>query len=248
MRHRQDVLRKLTNFDGAARRVGDVLGLSTLLAGLRTDVDAKLPVSSIASQAEAEAGVENTHYMTPLRVAQALAALDGQPWYLFSEATVSGASNVDFETGLTDADYTTHIIEFDNVTLATSPDPSGGDFTVELKKNGSYGDTVYGAHVEQSSDTAQSISTGTPFKLHDALPAAATSRFSGRLIVRGHLLTAAYGVSLDFQGVCVNTSGPTIRFLKTLGFGASAYATTGIRFAAPSNISGNFRHYGIPSI
>ena len=53
------------------------------------DVVNKLTISQpvIASQSEAEAGTNNTKYMTPLRVAQAIDALDGNP---ITGASISG--------------------------------------------------------------------------------------------------------------------------------------------------------------
>ena len=63
-------------FDGTAFRTQSTA--STVTPGAGTVTVASLAASIYASQAEAEAGAENTKLMTPLRVAQAITAL-GQP-------------------------------------------------------------------------------------------------------------------------------------------------------------------------
>lgn len=72
--------------------IGDVTGLQTALdgkaavshthtianvTGLQTALDGKYSSADLASQAEAEAGTSNTKLMTPLRTAEAIAALAG---------------------------------------------------------------------------------------------------------------------------------------------------------------------------
>lgn len=55
---------------------GDITGTLSNQTDLQSALDAKVATADLASQAEAEAGTNNTKWMSPLRTAQAISALD----------------------------------------------------------------------------------------------------------------------------------------------------------------------------
>jgi hypothetical protein len=82
------------------------------------------PLSSVASQAEAEAGTANDREMTPLRVAQAIQAL-GKPYTVIASVSpTGGATSVAFTAIPTT--YEDLLIEIEDVTMV------GGALTIAL--------------------------------------------------------------------------------------------------------------------
>ena len=83
-------------YDGVAKWLGNA-NTATKLETARTingvafdgtkDITIDIPKPVIASEAEAKAGTDNTKFMTPLRVAQAIDSLDGNP---ITGASISG--------------------------------------------------------------------------------------------------------------------------------------------------------------
>ncbi len=76
---------------------------------------------TISTQAEAEAGTENTHYMTPLRTAEAIAALAPTPtidWEFISTQDASTSASINFTSGI-DSTYRYYKFLIDNAVPAT---------------------------------------------------------------------------------------------------------------------------------
>ena len=70
---------ELNILDGATLTVTELNYVDGVTSAIQTQLDAKYDSGDIASQAEAEAGTDNTKVMTPLRSAQAIAALASAP-------------------------------------------------------------------------------------------------------------------------------------------------------------------------
>ena len=82
---------ELNILDGATLTVTELNYVDGVTSAIQTQLDAKYDSGDIASQAEAEAGTDNTKVMTPLRVAQAVTALGGVTTSAVLSAT-AGAS------------------------------------------------------------------------------------------------------------------------------------------------------------
>lgn len=110
----QVVVRNTVNIPGAGTAWGGITGTLSDQTDLQTALDAR-DNRALASQAEAEVGTENTKGMTPLRTAEAIAALGGgggggSEWgEAIATQTVSGSdvSEILFSTGIdfTASDY-----------------------------------------------------------------------------------------------------------------------------------------------
>lgn len=73
---------------------GAVVGTMADQSDLQTALNAKLAVSLLASQAQAEGGSDNATWMSPLRVAQAIAALQADPTWGSLTGTLSAQSDL----------------------------------------------------------------------------------------------------------------------------------------------------------
>lgn len=73
---------------------GDVVGTLADQTDLQAALAAKLAVSLLASQAQAEAGSDNATWMSPLRVAQAIAALQADPPWGSITGTLSAQTDL----------------------------------------------------------------------------------------------------------------------------------------------------------
>ena len=91
---------ELNILDGATLTVTELNYVDGVTSAIQTQIDAKYDSGDLASQAEAEAGTDNTKLMTPLRVAQSVTALGKTPSYQSAEQAVTAASNVTLTHGL----------------------------------------------------------------------------------------------------------------------------------------------------
>ncbi len=106
-------------------------------------------LSSIATQAQAEAGTDNTTVMTPLRTAQAITAL-GKPIYGTEVAATSGTA-IGF-TGIPSSATRIGLILSDVVTSANNP------LQVQLGTSSGYVTTGYvGSNFTQGGNTPSSV-------------------------------------------------------------------------------------------
>lgn len=110
-------------------------------------IDALKPV--IASEAEAEAGTDNTKFMTPLRVAQAIDSLDGNP--------ITGASISDKTITLTKKDGST-------ITLNTQ-DTNTSNWSISEGANGWARENVTGFTIQWGTKTTFPRTFTTAFQV-----------------------------------------------------------------------------------
>ena len=105
---------------GNATAATDVLYIVDVSLGTshkitRDELHAAIVSGFFASQAQAEAGTDNTRVMTPLRTAQAIAALASPGWVLVESQDISGTpTNVDF-TNFDATAYDAYKFEFMNI-------------------------------------------------------------------------------------------------------------------------------------
>jgi hypothetical protein len=141
---------ELNILDGATLTVTELNYLDGVTSAIQAQLNTKYDSDDLASQAEAEAGTDNTTLMTPLRAAQAIGAL-AKPTYGTEVAATSGTA-IGFTGIPSSATQITLILRG----VATS---ANSNLLVQLGTSGGYVTTGYvGAYFTQGGNA--SLTTG----------------------------------------------------------------------------------------
>jgi hypothetical protein len=207
---------------------------------------------ALASQAEAEAGTDNTKVMTPLRVKQSIDALGGGSLTFIASADASNNATIDF-TAFNDAEYDSYLFTFTNVILNVEESTAlaarfsfDGGLTYNSTSN--YRFSVMGVNSGISSVIISSSSSATQILLGFAGSAslstvAARGGFNGTLNFMAP--SASVFPRINCEAVYVDTLS---RVNATTAGGAFMIAgsVSGIRFFAngANIVSGTITMYG----
>jgi hypothetical protein len=194
-----------------------------------------ITVPSGASQAQAEAGTDNTVLMTPLRTAQAIGALATSGLEFISSATISNVATVDF-TGFDSSKYSDYVFSLDNVIpvtdgqyLAMRMSTDGG--STYITTNGYVFNQIYSWFNGSSMTLVSSSSSGltNAIFLNDRPMGSDTNEFgiSGEVKVFGPELAARTQVT--FSGALVDSSSFFVQQLST-GSNQITTAVNAVRF------------------
>ena len=136
---------ELNILDGATLTVTELNYVDGVTSAIQTQLDAKYDSGDIASQAEAEAGTDNTKVMTPLRLRNALNATGSPPlyacraWVNFNgtgtvaiRASGNVSSITDNGTGYYTVNFTTAMPDANYAAVASMASSTGGLDGVEL--------------------------------------------------------------------------------------------------------------------
>ena len=164
---------ELNILDGVTLTATELNYVDGVTSAIQTQLDAKYDSGDIASQAEAEAGTDNTKVMTPLRLRNALNATGSAPVY-------ACRAWVNFNgTG------TVAIRASGNVSSIT--DNGSGDYTVNFTT--AMSDSNYCANISLGSSGALAATIGT---ISGVAPTASALRFDARATNTGALTDPVY--------------------------------------------------------
>jgi hypothetical protein len=187
-----------------------------------------ITVPSGASQAQAEAGTDNTVLMTPLRTAQAIGALATSGLEFISSATISNVATVDF-TGFDSSKYSDYVFSLSNVIPVTDGQYLGMRMSTDggstyITSNGYVFNHIYswfGGSMNLTSSSSSGLTSA--IFLNDQRPIGSdTNEFgiSGEVKVFGPDLAARTQVT--FSGAFVDSSG---FFVQQLSIGSNQITT-----------------------
>lgn len=201
---------------------------------------------SIATQAAAEAGLINTVDMTPLRTAQAIAALaGGGSWIYLSTVTAIDSATVDIETTF-DATYDVYALTCTDLV----PADSTVNIIARMKIAGAYATTAYNGHVNYSVSGSPSYAglgnrtNGIDVLVNQGNGTKECAQFI--LYVNKPTKTGRQHL-INWEGAGYRVGEGGAITARGVGSNTGLGALTGLRFYASSgNIaSGTFRLYGI---
>lgn len=204
---------------------------------------------TVATQVEAEAGTETTHYMTPERTAQAIAALTPTPtmdWELIASTTASAAASIAFTSGI-DSTYRNYLFVLDNVYPATNAVLFHMEVSTDAGstwKQTSYLSSVF-AHMSDGTTGNTAVTTSVRLS-HTQLSNTAGSGWSGHVLLPNPS-SASNFKQIKFNGSYLQTGALIQDFVDGGGVWASATtAINAIRFImGAGNINGTASMYGI---
>lgn len=115
----------VTNLTATATELNHLVGVTS---NVQTQLDAKYDSGDVATQAQAEAGIDNATVMTPLRTAQAIVSLSTfTKEYISPDQTISSASSNTMSHGLGEVPK---VLQLELVCVTTENNYSVGDVII----------------------------------------------------------------------------------------------------------------------
>ena len=224
--------------------VADIDADVSIVAGIAADVVtvAASPLS-FASQAEAEAGTDNTKVMSPLRTAEAIAAQAApSPMVLITDTTISGTpAAVDFTSGI-DSTYDEYVLKLFKVKFGTD----ASDLWLRTDSGSGFetGASDYN-HVRVSQTTAAATPSGTAVTTSRIILTEAVGNDTNEDGITGEIRvykpSDAQYCTVAWELVYRSNTGALVT-TRGVGQRAAAADVTGLRFLPNA---GNFANDGV---
>lgn len=198
-----------------------------------------------ASQSEAEAGTNNTKWVSPLRVAQEIAA--NVPFgnlMLLSTINASGAATVDIETGFSST-YDDYVIACDNTTCSTG----NPNLVCTMKIGGSYIGAGYDSVLVRPDSTGTIYAQANASNASAAIVSIVQSATNETTPFRLNVFNAnGSGFKIcNFTGAAYYTVSTALFVLSGACSCRTPGVLTGIRLATATGatLTGTFKFYGV---